>query len=216
MFAGSRLNLLRLTAVVIITITIALPIAAGILGGMFNTSFSLNQVGSTLYVNGFGRGSFATNLGFGHSVSLNFGISTVCSPIPCITHGRSGGNDVQLLDTSGSKLFGNISYVTTFSETNGVITITGGIHFFGGTDSYYNTSADATFTVTLSRSTNTGTFKFNTNPLFEPSPGPHACAVARFEYLGGPNVQRTAVVIAIWAPIALAALLRRRARQKKI
>ncbi len=37
--------------------------------------------------------------------------------------------------------------------------------------------------------------------------------MAHFEYLGSPTIQRTVGVILIWVPIALAALLRRRARR---
>lgn len=232
MFANSRVTILRLTAVVIVTIAIALPIIAGI-RGHFALAANITNSGSFLKINASGRGVFFDGLTpNGYSANFNFGIDPVTG-----TKISSGSKDIELLATGGDRLFGELKISHLVLDTNGVLSFGGDVHFYGGTQSYNGQKAEGGFVATIftrdftdSRGAlhmaNTGSFDFSATdttgadlsaPSYSSSPGQfNGCAVAHFEYLGGPTAQRTAVAIVIWLPIALAALLRRRTRKKSL
>jgi hypothetical protein len=230
MFARSKVTVLRLTVIVIVTITMTISALADIKGHFdlkASTSTTTNGFGQHfLNIDATGRGVFFDGLRpNGNGLTLGVAINT---DDPSRVYPR-GFHELQLLATNGDKLFGDIGVTNLIFGANGVITIRGDIFFYGGTGSYDRQHADGEYQAVIytqdftdssgSHKANTGSFDFTSDDLTGgdlsgPSQG-HPCAVAHFEYLGGPNVQRTAGEILIWTPIALAALLLRRARKQK-
>lgn len=169
LLAFAMLSLPLTTTTRAIAVQIPIPIMAPIEGCfLINSGITSPSSGKFSFTNAFGSGNFFINLlnrgQGGEDATFNFDLDNSASPGKI--NGGKFQNDVNLLVTNGSNIFGILnSSSVTGPNANGVITANGIMTIFGGTRTYNLAKGFAFFTLTLytqDTTINGVTFKANT------------------------------------------------------
>ena len=153
--ANSRITALCLAATILTgaLLLLAAPAAAqtfGMTEGCFQITSGITSPspGRYSFINAFGPGKFFFNVKpAGQGATFNFDIDTTTTP-GLITGGDSR-NDVTLLATDGSKIFGRLDGTSTGPDADGVVTFEGTMQIFGGTRAYEEAKGSARLKGTL-------------------------------------------------------------------